>query len=116
MNYEDVKNLELGIVVKNKAPLYQGSDPSSTISVIKPSGANAGEPKTTVIYPVKINVLNEPEGARFDPKVKTIHISEEAPSFNINEVIATYPAINDDTGKQADNIRSVCTHFTVHIC
>lgn len=98
VNYEDVKDLDLGIVVRNKAEAYGGG-----------GGGGGGEAwwltgyyKT---YPVKINVQNQPEGAAFDPKVKAIPISEGGTSISINDVIAHYPAIDGDTGKPAENVR-----------
>lgn len=99
VNYEDVKDLDLGIAVRNKADAYgEGGGEGD--------GGGAwwltGNYKT---YPLKINVQNQPEGAAFNPKVKTIPISEGGNSFNINNVIANYPAIDGDTGKPAENVR-----------
>lgn len=91
VNFEDVKDFDLGITVKNKAPPYDDSNPSGTT------------------YPVKINVKNQPEGEMFDPAVKAIPISEGGSSFKINDVIASYPAIDGDTGKPAENVWSVLT-------
>uniref|UniRef100_A0A3Q2WUD1 Desmoglein-2-like n=1 Tax=Haplochromis burtoni TaxID=8153 RepID=A0A3Q2WUD1_HAPBU len=77
VDYEDVKDIELGLSVRNKAQPY-GS-----------------------------GTRNQPEGAKFDPKVKAIHVSEGSTSFNIKDVIASYPAIDGDTRKPAQNVRSV---------
>uniref|UniRef100_A0AAZ3NMA9 Cadherin domain-containing protein n=1 Tax=Oncorhynchus tshawytscha TaxID=74940 RepID=A0AAZ3NMA9_ONCTS len=87
VDYEDVKHLELGIAVANQAPPYNGS---------------TGKPMKT--YPVKIAVKNQPEGPRFDPKVKAIPISEGG-DFNINKVIGSYHAIDGDTLMPAQNVR-----------
>lgn len=89
-----MKNFDLGITVKNKAPPY--GDPDLSWTKFK-------------TYPVKINVKNQPEGAMFDPAVKAIPISEGDSSFKINDVIASYPAIDGDTGKPAENVWSVLT-------
>lgn len=49
-------------------------------------------------------MVNEPEGPAFDPKVKDIPISEGS-TFNPNNVIAHYPAVDGDTGKPAERVR-----------
>uniref|UniRef100_A0A3P8NT17 Cadherin domain-containing protein n=1 Tax=Astatotilapia calliptera TaxID=8154 RepID=A0A3P8NT17_ASTCA len=96
VDYEDVKDIELGLSVRNKAQPY-GSGTTAGIS--------GGTPFKT--YPIKINVKNQPEGAKFDPKVKAIHVSEGSTSFNIKDVIASYPAIDGDTRKPAQNVRYI---------
>ncbi|KAK5906714.1 hypothetical protein CesoFtcFv8_004635 [Champsocephalus esox] len=102
VNYEDVKNLELGLAVRNKAAPYGGSGGASG-----GSGASGGGSGTTYnTYPIKINVKNQPEGPSFDPKVKAIPVSEGG-SIGINEVIGSYTAIDGDTGKAAENVRYV---------
>uniref|UniRef100_A0A3Q3WA96 Cadherin domain-containing protein n=1 Tax=Mola mola TaxID=94237 RepID=A0A3Q3WA96_MOLML len=95
VDYEDLKDLDLGINVRNKAPPYNGSGARS-------SWQSGNKIKT---YPVKISVKNQPEGPAFDPKVKAIPISEGGHSINIKDVIAHYPAIDGDTGKPAENVR-----------
>ncbi|KAK5869346.1 hypothetical protein PBY51_024071 [Eleginops maclovinus] len=125
VDYEDVKNLDLGLIVKNKVPLYDGSDGISATNIglgspgasgasgaSGPVGATGGSGGTFTrngttykTYPIKINVKNKPEGPRFDPKVKTIPVSEGGSSVNTNEVIARYAAIDGDTGKAAENVR-----------
>uniref|UniRef100_A0A3B4V411 Desmoglein-3-like n=1 Tax=Seriola dumerili TaxID=41447 RepID=A0A3B4V411_SERDU len=87
VDYEDVKDLELGLTLRNKA---------------EPFGSGGTTFKT---YPIKINVKNQPEGPRFDPKVKNIPISEGGHTINIKDVIARYAAIDGDTGKLAENVR-----------
>uniref|UniRef100_A0A8C1PAY0 Desmoglein 2 n=1 Tax=Cyprinus carpio TaxID=7962 RepID=A0A8C1PAY0_CYPCA len=82
VDYEDVKDLNLGIGVKNIAPFH-------------PS-----------MYNVKIKVRNQPEGPKFIPLTKAIPISE-GKTFNSNEVIAKYPATDTDTGKEATNVKYV---------
>lgn len=130
MNYEDVKDLELGLVVKNKAPPYDGpganaggrpggpGGPGEATGGTSGSGWSGGSSwqsgTTFKTYPIKINVKNQPEGPAFDPKVKAIPISEGGSSININDVIASYPAIDGDTGKPAENVRSVHTQTHTH--
>lgn len=123
VDYENVKDLELGLVVKNKAPPYDGSGVNAGTAIgvgggasgaSGASGAGAGggsggsswqSGTKFKTYPIKINVKNQPEGPRFDPKVKAIPISEGGDSFNIKDVIARYPAIDGDTGEPAENVR-----------
>lgn len=122
VNYEDVKNLNLGLSVRNKAQQYNGPGANSgantnfgwgTVNSGSSSQGNTGNVVSGggsfKTYPLKINVKNQPEGAAFDPKVKAIPISEGGHSININDVIARYPAIDGDTGKPAQNVRSVHT-------
>nr|XP_057929785.1 desmoglein-2.1-like isoform X2 [Doryrhamphus excisus] len=90
VDYENVKNLDLGLMVRNKAP------PHGKVTENTPY-------KT---YPVKINVRNQREGPDFDPKVKVITMSEGG-STTITDVIARYPAIDQDTGKPAENVKYV---------
>ncbi|XP_071393559.1 desmoglein-2.1-like [Centroberyx affinis] len=85
VDYKDVKDLELGLAVRNKVEPY-----------------NPGGTTNYKIYPIKINVVNKP---RFDPKVKAIPISEGGQTVNINEVIGSYPALDGDTLKPAKNVR-----------
>ncbi|KAL3976949.1 uncharacterized protein ACER0C_020438 [Sarotherodon galilaeus] len=66
------------------------------------SGGSGGRFKT---YPIKINVKNQPEGPRFNPKVKAIPVSEGGKSFNIKNVIASYPAMDGDTGQPAKAVK-----------
>uniref|UniRef100_A0A667Y0I7 Cadherin domain-containing protein n=1 Tax=Myripristis murdjan TaxID=586833 RepID=A0A667Y0I7_9TELE len=80
---KDVKDLDLQLAVKNKASPYGGT------------------------YSIKIKVKNQPEGPRFSPKVKAIPIPEGGDTVNIKQVIARYSAIDEDTGKPAENVRYV---------
>ena len=115
LNYEEVKNLELVIEVQNKAP-FRGSGANGGANV--GSGGRAGSVShvsrssatANNTYSVKIRVMNGPEGASFEPTVKVIPISEGGQSINIKEPVASYPTIDGDTGKPAEDIRSVHTH------
>uniref|UniRef100_A0A8D3BNA7 Cadherin domain-containing protein n=1 Tax=Scophthalmus maximus TaxID=52904 RepID=A0A8D3BNA7_SCOMX len=86
VNYEDVKDLDLGLIVRNNASFFDGS------------AGNAG-------VGINFGGGNQPEGPSFDPKVKSIPISEGGHSININDVIAHYPAIDGDTREPAENVR-----------
>uniref|UniRef100_A0A3P9ND37 Desmoglein-2 n=1 Tax=Poecilia reticulata TaxID=8081 RepID=A0A3P9ND37_POERE len=93
VDYEEIKTLSLGIKVRNVAEYNFGS---STVI----SGASSSKS-----YPVKINVVNQKEGARFQPNVKVVTVSEEKTSISLTKVIATYAAIDSDTLKTATNVR-----------
>uniref|UniRef100_A0A4W6EMK7 Cadherin domain-containing protein n=1 Tax=Lates calcarifer TaxID=8187 RepID=A0A4W6EMK7_LATCA len=92
VDYEDVKDLELGLAVRNKAPPFDGSGATGASGASGATGASGGSSwqsgTTFKTYPIKINVKNQPEGPRFDPKVKAIPISEGDHSVNIKDVIA----------------------------
>ncbi|XP_069378761.1 desmoglein-2.1 isoform X2 [Paralichthys olivaceus] len=143
VDYENVKDLDLGLVVRNKAQFFDGSMVNNGGGISFPGGAGgagaaggggggaaggggggaaggggggggaaggsggsswqSGTKFKT--YPIKINVKNEPEGPHFHPKVKAIPISEGGHSINIKDVIAHYFALDEDTGKRAENVR-----------
>uniref|UniRef100_A0A7N6FC22 Cadherin domain-containing protein n=1 Tax=Anabas testudineus TaxID=64144 RepID=A0A7N6FC22_ANATE len=92
LNYEEIKELNLGVVVHNKAEYNFGS------TVI--TGASG-----TKSYPVKINVINQKEAPHFHPGVKVVTISEDHSSTYINKVITNYAAIDSDTLLKATNVR-----------
>ncbi|XP_074507506.1 desmoglein-2-like protein isoform X2 [Sebastes fasciatus] len=92
LDYEELKMLNLEVAVANKAEYYFGS-------------GVVNRPTTSKAYPVKINVINEKEGPRFQPSVKVVTLSEEHTSVSINKVIATYAAIDSDTLQTATNVR-----------
>ncbi|XP_037643752.1 desmoglein-2-like isoform X2 [Sebastes umbrosus] len=92
LDYEELKMLNLEVAVANKAEYYFGS---RVVTL----------PTTPKAYPVKINVINEKEGPRFQPSVKVVTLSEEHTSVSINKVIATYAAIDSDTLQTATNVR-----------
>ncbi|KAF0046915.1 hypothetical protein F2P81_000548 [Scophthalmus maximus] len=90
LDYEELKVLDLGVAVSNKAQYNFGQ---KTMNVV---------PKS---YPVKINVVNQKEGPRFQPSVKVVTLSEDQSSISINQVITTYSAIDSDTLQTATNVR-----------
>ncbi|XP_051274366.1 desmoglein-2 [Dicentrarchus labrax] len=92
LDYEELKVLNLEVVVRNKAQYNFGSG-SMTGDII------------TKTYPVKINVVNQKEGPRFQPSVKVVSISEDHTSISINKIITTYAAIDSDTLQTATNVR-----------
>nr|XP_061790321.1 desmoglein-2.1-like [Nerophis lumbriciformis] len=128
VDYEDVKNMDLGIAVLNWNPPFDPSDPSTTnINLSGGGGGGAGgwlkgfssgmtstsqgvmwKGTTYKTYPIKINVKNQREGPHFDPKVKVITMSEGGSStFNMNSIITRYAALDGDTGKPAENVRYI---------
>ncbi|XP_029380665.1 desmoglein-2-like [Echeneis naucrates] len=97
LDYEELKVVNLEVAVSNKAKYNFGSK-----TVIQPS-----VPKS---YPIKINVINQKEGPRFQPTVKVVSISEDKSSISINNVITNYAAIDSDTLQKATNVRYVKIH------
>ncbi|XP_035985728.1 desmoglein-2-like, partial [Fundulus heteroclitus] len=116
VDYEDVEKLELGLAVKNKAPLFAGSGANGAANIdfgcgagsaSGGCGANCASGTTFKTYPIEINVKNQLEGPDFFPSVKAITVTEEGQSFTMNQVIASYRAIDKDTGKPAENVKYV---------
>ncbi|KAK3545937.1 hypothetical protein QTP70_016961, partial [Hemibagrus guttatus] len=89
LNYEELTEVNLKVVVRNKAEYHK--------SVIE----------KTQTYPVKINVLNVPEAPHFQPAVKVIYVSEDSKTIDLKKVIATYKATDSDTMLTATNVRYV---------
>ncbi|KAG7330515.1 hypothetical protein KOW79_006737 [Hemibagrus wyckioides] len=90
LNYEELKEVNLKVVVRNKAEYHK--------SVV------IGKHQT---YPIKINVLNVPEAPHFQPAVKVIYISENSKTIDLKRVIAIYKATDSDTLLTATNVRYV---------
>ncbi|XP_027026619.2 desmoglein-2-like isoform X1 [Tachysurus fulvidraco] len=90
LNYEELKEVHLKVVVNNKAAYHK--------SVV------IGSPQT---YPIKINVLNVPEAPHFQPAVKVIYVSENSKTIDLTKVITTYKATDSDTMLIATNVRYV---------
>ncbi|KAM9349915.1 desmoglein-2-like protein [Symphorus nematophorus] len=86
LDYEELKSLNLEVSVSNKAQY----------------SFTAGKGKS---YPVKISVINQKEGPRFQPSVKVVTISEDSTTVSINKIITSYTAIDSDTLKAATNVR-----------
>lgn len=91
LNYEEIKVVDLAVAVSNKAQYNFGS---------------GSIPKELVkSYPVKISVVNQMEGPRFEPGVKVVSVSEDHTSINFNKIIANYAAIDTDTLRTVTNVR-----------
>ncbi|XP_015259645.1 PREDICTED: desmoglein-4-like [Cyprinodon variegatus] len=108
VDFEDVKNLNLGLAVRNKAPMFNGSIPNGGASIgfgggpSGPSGASGASGSSSSsgtggsggkfkTYPIKINVKNQAEGPHFEPAVKAIPVTEGSESFTVGQVISSYP-------------------------
>nr|XP_020451505.1 desmoglein-2-like isoform X2 [Monopterus albus]XP_020451506.1 desmoglein-2-like isoform X3 [Monopterus albus] len=98
LDYEELKALNLEVEVNNKAGYNFGSS-----SVMGTSSSVMGT-TATKRYPVKINVINQKEGPRFQPTVKVVPLSEDMSSTSINKIITTYFAIDSDTLQKATNV------------
>ncbi|XP_034981255.2 desmoglein-2 [Zootoca vivipara] len=89
INYEELQNIDLNIVVSNKAEYHK--------SII----AKGFQAKP---IPVKIKVENVIEGPVFKPNRITIQTNK---TVKVNQVIGRFEAYDEDTGKIAQNIRYV---------
>lgn len=81
-----MKNLNLGIVVTNKAEFHKSIKNSYKAQTI----------------PIKINVIDVREGLVFPSGTKIIGASE---SMQVGQVIGQYQAIDEDTGKAAVHVK-----------
>ncbi|XP_031468681.1 desmoglein-2 [Phasianus colchicus] len=88
LNYEEMKSLNLGIVVTNKAEFHKSIKSSYKAQTI----------------PIKINVIDVREGLVFPGGTKMIEASE---SVRVGQVIGQYQAIDEDTGKAAVQIKYI---------
>ncbi|NXJ61071.1 DSG2 protein, partial [Rostratula benghalensis] len=88
LDYEKMQNLNLGIVVTNKAEFHKSIKDSYKAQTI----------------PIRINVINVPEGPVFPGGTKVIEASE---TLQIKQVIGQYQAYDEDTGKVAQHITYV---------
>ncbi|XP_046884236.1 desmoglein-2-like isoform X2 [Hypomesus transpacificus] len=94
LDYEELKVVNLRVSVSNKAEYNFGS--------VIGGGPSLDRPK---IYSVKINVVNQLEGPRFQPAIKVVTISEDKTTISLNKIFTTYAAIDSDTLLTATNVR-----------
>uniref|UniRef100_A0A3P8U4L9 Si:ch73-74h11.1 n=1 Tax=Amphiprion percula TaxID=161767 RepID=A0A3P8U4L9_AMPPE len=85
VDFEEVQNLELGLLIENIAPLPKPSVPSKS-------------------YPIKIAVNNVPEGPAFVPDTKDVPVSEDPNEAPDDGIIAVFAAVDPDTGKPAEDV------------
>ncbi|XP_072543360.1 desmoglein-2-like protein [Salminus brasiliensis] len=90
LDYEELTEMNLKVVISNKAAYH------SSVIIKQP-----------LTYPIKIKVINQPEGPRFQPSVKVISLSEDKTTINLKKVIATYTAIDSDRLVTATDVRYV---------
>lgn len=94
LDYEELKLVNLEVTVSNKAEYNFGS-----------GSITGGGSATSKSYSVKISVVNQKEGPRFQPSVKVVTISEDQTSINLNKIITRYAAIDTDTQQTITNVR-----------
>uniref|UniRef100_A0A087X4C9 Si:ch73-74h11.1 n=1 Tax=Poecilia formosa TaxID=48698 RepID=A0A087X4C9_POEFO len=128
VDFEDVQNLELGLIIENVAPFVEGGPVHMDVDVQvgeggplaagAAAGAGAGvgagagqgsgpKPKPKApgkSYPIKIAVNNVPEGPAFRPDTKKVPVSEDPNEAPTDGVITSFPAVDPDTGKVADDV------------
>ncbi|XP_073672479.1 desmoglein-2.1-like [Garra rufa] len=123
VDFETASDMNLNLVVANKAhpgaPLGSGAGAGAAgAGGASGAGGGAGASGASVFlflgesssdskqksYPVKISVKNKPEAPKFMPKTKPISVSENTNNY-FPSVIDNYTAIEEDTGKTAENVR-----------
>ncbi|KAK1896585.1 Desmoglein-2 [Dissostichus eleginoides] len=76
VDFEELQNLELGLIVENVAPFVDGGPILMDVDVQIGEGVKPGtKPKPSApakSYPIKIAVKNDPEGPKFRPKTKNV--------------------------------------------
>ncbi|XP_054840704.1 desmoglein-2 isoform X2 [Eublepharis macularius] len=87
VNYEELQTMNLNIVVSNKASYHK--------SII-------GRGYQAQPIPVKINVINVKEGPVFKPQTLVIKANR---TMKVNQIIGSFQAFDEDTGKIAQRIR-----------
>lgn len=88
MDFENVKNIELSILVENVAPFVDGISTSQAQS-----------------YTIKISVNNLPEDPAFVPETKVVPVSEDPSDSPKDGVITTYAAVDPDTGEPSEDVK-----------
>ncbi|XP_045061749.1 desmoglein-2 [Coregonus clupeaformis] len=63
------------------------------------------KPKGGKTYPISIAINNMPEGPAFKPSTKPVPVSEDPNKMQKDGVIASYPAVDGDTGEPAEDVR-----------
>uniref|UniRef100_A0A667WU57 Si:ch73-74h11.1 n=1 Tax=Myripristis murdjan TaxID=586833 RepID=A0A667WU57_9TELE len=133
VDFEEVQNLELGLLIENVAPFVVGQAVAMDVDVqvgegggglgvgaggkpgpglgpgagLKPGPKPAKKKKPKApgkSYPVKIAVKNLPEGPEFKPSTKPVPVSEDPNEMPEDGVITVFSAIDPDNGKQAEDV------------
>ncbi|KAG5849881.1 hypothetical protein ANANG_G00076390 [Anguilla anguilla] len=128
LDYEQMQDLDLDVSVENVAPLVAGAAPDIGLGLDLDLDLDAdvdadldldldldlegkGKPKKPKkkpkgkSYPIKIKVNDLPDGPTFSPSEMPVAVSEDPEDIVIPSVIATYPALDGDTGALAENVR-----------
>uniref|UniRef100_A0A7N5ZYP5 Cadherin domain-containing protein n=1 Tax=Anabas testudineus TaxID=64144 RepID=A0A7N5ZYP5_ANATE len=121
VDFEEVQNLELGLLIENVAPFVEGGailmDVDVQVGEGGPLAAGAGAGAGAGVgagvgpgvgpgvgYPIKISVNNVPEGPKFKPETKNIPVSEDPNEAPEDGVITVFAAVDPDTGKPAEDV------------
>ncbi|XP_053570973.1 desmoglein-2 [Bombina bombina] len=100
-DYEELQNIELSVVVSNRAEYHSSIISSGGGGGAGGAGGGAGGGKR---IPIKVKVKNVPEGPVFKPKRKKLVVSE-GKKVTIGQIIGSYQAFDGDTGKVAENVK-----------
>ncbi|XP_078543504.1 desmoglein-2 [Lissotriton helveticus] len=109
VDYEELQNMELNVVVSNKASYHSSITTSSSTGgggggggAAGGGGGGGGGAKSV---PIKVKVKNVSEGPMFRPKRKSFSVSENKKSTTKYQIIGSYPATDGDTLQNAKNVR-----------
>nr|XP_033789665.1 desmoglein-2 [Geotrypetes seraphini] len=94
VDYEELQNLELKVVASNKAAYHS--------SILSSGGGGSSIGK---VVPIKVKVKNVLEGPVFKPKTKQFYVSENKKTTVIKQIIGSYQAHDEDTGKIAQHVK-----------
>uniref|UniRef100_A0A4W4DNE4 Cadherin domain-containing protein n=1 Tax=Electrophorus electricus TaxID=8005 RepID=A0A4W4DNE4_ELEEL len=97
VDYENIKELNLDVAVSNAAPFIGGKGIGA--------GAKPGNPSGETSVPIKITVNKLSKGLMFSDLV--LPVLEDPKKSNLPKIIGSFPAVDLDTGKIAQNIRYV---------
>ncbi|KAM8783994.1 desmoglein-2 [Rhynchonycteris naso] len=85
LDYEEMKHLDLSIIVTNKAPFHK-----SVKNKYKPTA-----------IPIKVKVKNVKEGIHFKSSTISVHTSESMDKSSLSGIIGKFQAFDEDTGHLA---------------
>uniref|UniRef100_A0A8D0D910 Si:ch73-74h11.1 n=1 Tax=Sander lucioperca TaxID=283035 RepID=A0A8D0D910_SANLU len=118
VDFEKVKKLELGLVIRNVAPFVEGEALQMDVDVqvgeggpLVPgaSGASGADLGLDAGGDVGVGlgldpVNNVPEGPAFIPDTKKVPVSEDPKEAPKDGVITVFTAVDPDTGKTAEDV------------
>ncbi|KAG8442105.1 hypothetical protein GDO86_011051 [Hymenochirus boettgeri] len=103
VDYEMMQQVELGVVVSNRAEYHKSVFSAGGGGASVSGGGGGGGGGGVKKIPIKVNVRNIPEGPVFKPNRKNLNISEG--KNIVNKIIGSYKAYDGDTGKVAENVK-----------